>query len=102
MLMGYESEELIALDCDQALYYFWQLLKGVNFLHDSGILHLDINGANLLVFDEGRTIKIGNFETAVHMDDVASSTDKTMATPLFTAPEVGIWMHGKRIKQSCR
>ena len=29
---------------DQSLYYLQQILEGVNFLHQSGYLHLDIRG----------------------------------------------------------
>ena len=29
---------------DQSLYYLQQILEGVNFLHQSGYLHLDIKG----------------------------------------------------------
>ena len=95
-----ESHELVALDCDQALYYFWQLLKGVDFLHKSGVLHLDIKGANLLVFDEGRTLKICDFGTAVHTEDIASSIGKNLGTPLFAAPEVSVkslWVKGSQL-----
>ena len=29
---------------DQSLYYLQQILEGVNFVHQSGYLHLDIQG----------------------------------------------------------
>ena len=76
------------LETDQALYYFWQLLEGVNFLHKNGILHLDIKGLNVLLFDEGRTLKICDFGTAVRVDEIASKTGKNLGTPQFAAPEV--------------
>ena len=77
------------LEADQGLYYFRQLLLGVKFLHDSNVLHLDIKGLNLLVFDEGKTLKLCDFGTAVRMDDMAASGGrKNCMTPLFAAPEV--------------
>ena len=76
-------------EADQGLYYFRQLLLGVKFLHDSNVLHLDIKGLNLLVFDEGKTLKLCDFGTAVRMDDMAASGGrKNCMTPLFAAPEV--------------
>ena len=33
---------------DQSLYYLQQILEGVNFLHQSGFVHLDIKGIYLL------------------------------------------------------
>lgn len=88
MLQDQDTQLPLPLDAEQALYYFWQLLNGVHFLHNNGILHLDIKGANVLVFDEGRTLKICDFGTAVHMDDIASSVGKNLGTPQFAAPEV--------------
>ena len=77
------------LEADQGLYYFRQLLLGVKFLHDSNVLHLDIKGLNLLVFDEGKTLKLCDFGTAVRMDDMAASGGrKNCMTPLFATPEV--------------
>ncbi len=35
---------LEALPFDQALYYIEQVLQGVNYLHQNGVLHLDIKG----------------------------------------------------------
>ena len=75
---------------EQALYYFWQLLEGVRFLHDNNVLHLDIKGLNLLVFDQGKTLKLCDFGTAVRMDEIASSIGKNLCTPQFAAPEVSV------------
>ncbi len=90
MLKDQETRKLEALDSDQALYYFWQLLKGVDFLQKSGIIHLNITGENLLVFDKGGTIKISDFGIAVHIDNVSSSIGKFLGAPFFAAPEVSI------------
>ena len=43
MLKDEEGMEL-PLPQDQSLYYLQQILEGVNFLHQSGYLHLDIKG----------------------------------------------------------
>ena len=88
MVIDPETQEPLPLDRDQALFYFWQVLKGVDFLHKNGILHLDIKGSNILVFDEGRTLKLCDFGTAVPMDEVASAVGKNLGTLQFSAPEV--------------
>ena len=54
------------------------------------MLHLDIKSSNVLVFDEGRTMKICDFGTAVHINEVASSVGKNLGTPQFAAPEVSV------------
>ena len=89
--MVLDPDTLQPLERDQALFYFWQVLKGVNFLHSSNILHLDIKGTNILVFDEGRTLKICDLGTALHVDDIASSVGKNLGTIQFSAPEVSIY-----------
>ena len=83
-----ESGALMPLHRDQALYYFWQLLEGVKFLHDNNVLHLDIKGLNLLVFDQGKTLKLCDFGTALSIDNIASSVGKNLCTPQFASPEV--------------
>lgn len=92
LLIERETNTLMPLYRDQALYYFWQLLEGVKFLHDNNVLHLDIKGLNLLVFDEGKTLKLCDFGTAVRMDEIASSVGKNLCTPQFAAPEVSLHM----------
>ena len=44
-----EYGEEAPLPQDQSLYYLQQILEGVNFLHQSGYLHLDIKG-NLMSY----------------------------------------------------
>ncbi len=88
MLEDPETREPMPLDREQALYYFWQLLEGVKYLHDNGVLHLDIKGSNLLLFEQGRTLKICDFGTAVRVDEIASSVGKNLGTPQFASPEV--------------
>ncbi len=88
MVVDPETNQPFPLEKDQALFYFWQVLKGVHFLHTNGILHLDIKGSNILVFDEGRTLKICDFGTAVPVDEIAASVGKNLGTLQFSAPEV--------------
>jgi len=68
----------------------------VKFLHDKSVLHLDIKSLNLLIFDEGKTLKLCDFGTAIKMDDLATSgaNNQCNMTPMFAAPEVGGVLRG--------
>ena len=90
MLKDPETDQPSPLESDQALYYFQQLLEGVQFLHKNNVMHLDIKGLNLLIFNEGRTLKICDFGTALRVEEVAASAGKNLGTPQFASPEVRI------------
>ena len=49
------------------------------------------SGNNVLVFNTGRTVKLADFGSAMHMDDVSSIGVGTLkgCSPHFAAPEVG-------------
>lgn len=61
---GKFSEQLAANYADQ-------VLNGLCYLHDQGIVHCDIKGANLLVTSSG-TIKLADFGVAVRLGDIDS------------------------------
>lgn len=68
----------------------YQIVCGVKYLHDSGIVHRDIKGDNVLVSLEG-IIKLADFGCSKAIDDVCSKTHgcQTMVgTPYWMAPEV--------------
>ena len=48
--------------------YFRQLISGLEFLHNTGIAHMDLKLENLLL-DTNYTLKIGGFDTAHYSDD---------------------------------
>lgn len=68
----------------------YQLVNGLKYLHDCGIVHRDIKGDNVLVTMDG-VLKLADFGCSKAIDDVCSKTHgcKTMVgTPYWMAPEV--------------
>ena len=75
---------------DTVRQWAYQITNGVKYLHDSGIVHRDIKGDNVLVTMDG-VLKLADFGCSKAIDDVCSKTHgcKTMVgTPYWMAPEV--------------
>ncbi|XP_027344311.1 mitogen-activated protein kinase kinase kinase 18-like [Abrus precatorius] len=71
------------LDEPAIAHYTQQVLQGMEYLHENGIVHCDIKGSNILV-GEGR-VKIGDFGCAKFVNE---SPAMIGGTPMFMAPEV--------------
>jgi len=80
------------LDFDQAARYIAQAAKGLDYVHQQGLIHRDIKPANLLV-DEEDTIKVLDLGLALFSDDakMASVTlthnESILGTADYLAPE---------------
>lgn len=75
---GKFPENLVAL-------YMSQVLYGLLYLHDQGVIHRDIKGANILTTKEG-LVKLADFGVATKaagLDDAS-----VVGTPYWMAPEV--------------
>ncbi|KAK5105826.1 hypothetical protein LTR62_002106 [Meristemomyces frigidus] len=73
---GKFPENLVAL-------YTAQVLQGLLFLHEQGVIHRDIKGANILTTKEG-LVKLADFGVATKTTDGSS----VVGTPYWMAPEV--------------
>ncbi|RDW57158.1 serine/threonine-protein kinase [Aspergillus mulundensis] len=65
--------------------YMSQVLHGLLYLHDQGVIHRDIKGANILTTKEG-LVKLADFGVASRTTGLNESS--VVGTPYWMAPEV--------------
>jgi serine/threonine protein kinase len=75
---GKFPENLVAL-------YMSQVLHGLLYLHEQGVIHRDIKGANILTTKEG-LVKLADFGVATRQSGLDQSS--VVGTPYWMAPEV--------------
>ncbi|KAF2840537.1 hypothetical protein M501DRAFT_1014552 [Patellaria atrata CBS 101060] len=75
---GKFPENLVAL-------YMTQVLHGLLYLHDQGVIHRDIKGANILTTKDG-LVKLADFGVATKATGLSESS--VVGTPYWMAPEV--------------
>jgi serine/threonine protein kinase len=75
---GKFPENLVAL-------YMSQALHGLLYLHEQGVIHRDIKGANILTTKEG-LVKLADFGVATKASGLDQSS--VVGTPYWMAPEV--------------
>ncbi|GFR52579.1 hypothetical protein Agub_g15172 [Astrephomene gubernaculifera] len=76
---GTFPESLVAL-------YIAQVLQGLQYLHEQGVVHRDIKGANILTTKDG-LVKLADFGVAAKLGEVEERRD-VVGTPYWMAPEV--------------
>ena len=83
-LEQYIYNEMGIIPEQKALPIFIELLEAVAYLHNNGILHLDIKPNNVMLQPNGR-IKLIDLGIAARMSDVSGSTG--FGTPAYMPPE---------------
>ncbi|KAG0321642.1 hypothetical protein BGZ97_010737 [Linnemannia gamsii] len=72
----------------EARHIFRQVLYGVKYLHDRGVVHRDLKPENILVMDkETMTVKVSDFGLAKMIGD-QEFHNTVCGTPSYVAPEV--------------
>ncbi|KAF5382491.1 hypothetical protein D9615_003043 [Tricholomella constricta] len=66
--------------------YISQVLEGLVYLHDQGVIHRDIKGANILTNKDG-TVKLADFGVASNTT-TGVRDDAVVGSPYWMAPEV--------------
>ncbi|KAI0927507.1 hypothetical protein AcV5_008028 [Taiwanofungus camphoratus] len=67
--------------------YISQVLEGLVYLHDQGVIHRDIKGANILTNKDG-CVKLADFGVASRQTAGAARDDAVVGSPYWMAPEV--------------
>lgn len=66
--------------------YISQVLDGLMYLHDQGVIHRDIKGANILTNKDG-SVKLADFGVATKAGSLLSN-NAVVGSPYWMAPEV--------------
>jgi len=67
--------------------YMSQVLEGLAYLHEQGVIHRDVKGANILITKEG-LVKLADFGVATKLSDAEVKEQSVVGTPYWMAPEV--------------
>jgi serine/threonine protein kinase len=65
--------------------YTSQVLLGLEYLHEQGVIHRDVKCANILTTKDG-LVKLSDFGTSTKISDISSS--QVVGSPYWMAPEV--------------
>lgn len=91
ILKQHREDHLENMDDETAMYYFNQILEGVEYSHKEGIIHRDLKPENILVFnEEGKEkIKISDFGLGKFLDSNShlTQTNVGMGSVAYSAPE---------------
>lgn len=72
---GHVEEQLVAV-------YTAQILEGLRYLHQQGVIHRDIKGANILSTKDG-VVKLADFGVATKLNE-ARKCDSVVGTPYWS------------------
>ncbi len=63
--------------------YISQVLEGLVYLHEQGVIHRDIKGANILTNKDG-CVKLADFGVASTATSVAANKDAVVGSPYWS------------------
>ncbi|EPE05649.1 cell division control protein [Ophiostoma piceae UAMH 11346] len=67
--------------------YMTQVLQGLQYLHDQGVIHRDIKGANILTTKDG-SVKLADFGVSTSSLAGPDKEAQVVGTPYWMAPEI--------------
>lgn len=93
VVMGYAGQETLQtrlqagpLARAEALRWFAQAARGVQALHDHGLVHFDVKPAN--VFVKGDVARVGDYGLSKLVSESRNSLSFSRGTPYYMAPEL--------------
>eukprot|EP00794_Sanderia_malayensis_P005949 gene5949-6639_t len=72
---------------DECLWYFYQLISAVSYIHENGILHRDIKTLNILL-TKSSILKLGDFGISKVLESNSMLAETHVGTPYYMSPEL--------------
>ena len=72
---------------EECLWYFYQLMSAVSYIHEHGILHRDIKTLNIFMTKSG-ILKLGDFGISKVLQGNVKLAETHVGTPYYMSPEL--------------